>query len=186
MFKAAITAIGAVLLTGSANAAQISVSVYANGAFTDTGSSITFFGPPVTRTTLSTSAKGFYIEWDGRTDEIPAQWRSVQILKPLPNFGGSVTFAADLKGQLNVARTGAYTLTFGADDGGYLFIDGTHVASTPWAHGIYTVTPAVTLTAGVHKVEVQFDNTVCCRAITALSLPEGVSLGTERTAAAQR
>jgi hypothetical protein len=183
MSKAVLCAIGLSALAGAANAADLPVSIYADGSFTDTGSGFTFFNPPVKTTTITVAPQGFYIEWDGFANEVPEQWRPVQVLKPLPGYRGDVVFAAVLKGEFQVARTGSFPITFGADDGGYLFIDGALVASTPWAHGFYSVTPTVSLSAGAHRFEVEYDNGVCCRAITALSLPKGVWIGAERVAA---
>jgi hypothetical protein len=176
MFRPALCAIGVLALAGSANASSISVNVYSQGSFSETGNGITFSGLPAVTATLSVHPNGFYVEWDGLAGEVPASWRPIAVLKPVPPYGGSTVFGADFRGQLVVARSGSYTITFGADDAGYLLIDGVLQASTPSSHAVYFVTPTVTLNAGIHRFEIQYANEVCCRAITALSTPSGITL----------
>src|SRR5271165_4450484 len=162
MFRAALYAIGVFALAGSANASSIWVNVYGAGSFAETGSGVTFSGSPAVTTRLSVHPNGFYVGWDGLAGEVPDPWQPVTILKPIPPYDGTTLFGADFRGHLEVAKSGSYTLTFGADDAGYLFIDGVLQASTPWAHGVYFVTPTVTLSAGIHQFEIQYANEVCC------------------------
>jgi hypothetical protein len=147
-----------VLAAGAANAANLSVEVY-NG-FTDTGSGITFSGSPNLTTTLAVGATGFYYDWNSGD---------------IPGYNASNVFAADFSGDLSVAASGIYTLSFGSDDAGYLYVNGTQVASEPGAHGFYAVGPSVFLHAGLNPFEIQYDNIYCCGAVTSLQLPSGVT-----------
>lgn len=71
---------------------------------------------------------------------------------------GSVQFGADFTGVLNAPATSAYTVAFGTDDAGYLFIDGALAAAQPGLHGISIGLYSTHLTAGDHSFEIQYDN----------------------------
>ena len=174
MFKLALLSLGALAIVGSASASPVAVSVYDIGATNETGSGIAFSGAPTMSRLLPSGPNGFYIDWDGPISpgNVPG---GVAILGGFPPHNGQTLFGADYRGTLHVAQGGSYPITFGADDAGYLFIDGALVASTPGAHGIRYVMPTVPLSAGPHKFEIQYVNSFCCKAVTAFYTPAGVT-----------
>ena len=123
MFRSVLYAVGVLAFAGFANASTVLVNVYNDGSFTENyGSGITFFGVPSVSRTMSVGPHGFNFDWTGPPPAPP----------PIPpNIPSSNVWGADFKGQLQVARSRVYVLTFGADDAGYLFIDGVLQASTP-------------------------------------------------------
>jgi hypothetical protein len=84
----------------------------------------------------------------------------------------SLSFGADFTANISVSTTGTYSFGFGTDDAGYLLIGGTLIASQPGAHSWPGNIPYLAfLTAGVHSLEVQYDNILCCGAVVSLVLP---------------
>ncbi len=80
-------------------------------------------------------------------------------------------FGARVTADVNATLEGAYTLTLGADDAAYLFIDRGLVLALPGNHAYYTQQAVVVLSPGVHQIEVQYYNSLCCGG--ALSLDTG-------------
>ena len=176
MLKSIQYALGVLAFAGCANASSLTVNVYnIENTSENQGSSLTFSGAPTMSRTLSAGDHGFYLDWDGPVSpgDVPS---GVNILGGFPPQNGQTRFGSDYRGELHVAKGGSYPITFGADDAGYLFIDGALVASTPGSHGIYFVTPIVSLAAGSHKFDIQSANWVCCKAIVAFYTPAGVTL----------
>ena len=131
----------------AANAAQLAFSgptsvTYYNGFVENPGVGIQFSNPFGTDTMTTVSE----LRDIGGSDSVP-HW---------PN--GSVLFGADFTGLLNATATGDYTVSFGTDDAGYLFIDGALAAAQPGLHGIGVGLYTAHLTAGDHSFEVQYDN----------------------------
>jgi hypothetical protein len=96
-----------------------------------------------------------------------------------PSWPGAFSvFAADFTTTMFAPTSGKYTIKFGTDDAGYLYVDGNLVAAQPGAHGISPQTYTVSLGSGLHSVEVQYDNSFCCGSIVQFaSVPEPSSWG---------
>lgn len=156
---ALVASLAGMAVVGAAHAATtVSVNVY--NTYTDTGSSITFAGSPAVSTTLPATPNGFSYDWNSNG---------------VPGYNANTSFAADLKGGLYAQTAGNYTLNFTSDDAGYLFVNNALAGSEPGTHPSYTISPTVYLNAGLNNFEIQYDNTECCGANVALSLPSGVS-----------
>jgi len=86
---------------------------------------------------------------------------------------GLDSFGADITGSINVAG-GTYPISLFSDDGAGLFIDGVEQISRPGPHGPDGTTGTVTLTPGIHSVEVKFFE--CCSGPSGVDvvLPAGV------------
>jgi hypothetical protein len=84
-------------------------------------------------------------------------------------------FGADITGDLNVAANGTYSFKLNSDDGSVLFIDGSQVVFDGNPHGPTVVSGSATLSAGIHRFEIQFFE--CCGGGSGvdLTLPSGVS-----------
>jgi hypothetical protein len=143
----------------------VSVDVYSS--YTDTGSSITFSGTPEATGTLTSTALGFAVNMDAGTST------------PLLGiYDANTSFGADFKGTLVASTAGTYTGSVSSDDGSYLFIDGSLVASDGGTHGYQTVNFSDVLSAGAHSFEVQYYNGPCCGAGVGFALTSsGISVG---------
>ena len=86
-------------------------------------------------------------------------------------------FGSDSHGTLTAASAGTYTFSLNSDDGSKAFIDGVLVLDDSNAHGPFTVTNTVGLSAGAHTFEVQFFE--CCGGASGVDFttPEGITLG---------
>lgn len=75
-------------------------------------------------------------------------------------------FAVRWTGQLYVPTAGTYELVAGSDDGSRLVIDGQQVVSNDGLHGYTEVGAQVTLSPGLHQLELDFfenEGTAACR-----------------------
>lgn len=111
------------------------------------------------------------------TDIIPSIHETADIggYNSDPSWPGAFNvYAADFTTTINAGHTAKYGIGFGTDDAGYLFIDGNLVAGLPGAHGYTYAVYNTVLTAGVHTLEVKYDNSFCCGAVAnlALGVPE--------------
>jgi hypothetical protein len=90
---------------------------------------------------------------------------------------GLSDFAADITGTIN-AVGGDYDISLFSDDGSYMYIDGVLQISRPGAHAPDGTTATITLTPGIHTVEVSFFE--CCSGPSGLDavLPAGVTFNT--------
>lgn len=88
--------------------------------------------------------------------------------------GSYGSFAADFTGSV-LAAGGTYHISLYSDDGSYMYIDNVLQISRPGAHGPDSTSADITLSAGVHTVEVQFFE--CCGGPSGVDavLPEGVT-----------
>ena len=103
-----------------------------------------------------------------------------------PDFpSANLNFASDFISDITVAATGNYSFSFTTDDGGYFLLDGALAASEPGNHLPATGDATVSLTAGVHQLELQEDNAggPCC-AEALVNLPTGVVYGDPAVSAA--
>lgn len=82
---------------------------------------------------------------------------------------GLADFGAQITGSLVVSESGSYTLTVSSDDAAYVFVDGNLVVSEPGAHGAFPKSGSVFLSAGNHRIEVQFYE--CCGGPSGIDLP---------------
>jgi PEP-CTERM motif len=155
LYAVALAAVfGCIDLATPVKADVISATYYGN--FNENvGSGITFSNPFASETMSSIS------ELNGATTPL---WPS-----------GNSAFGADFKSSISVPTTGDYTLDFGVDDAGYVFIGNVLVASLPGANGFSLQPYTVHLTAGVNSFELQYANYECCGAFVKLDLPSGVS-----------
>ncbi len=70
---------------------------------------------------------------------------------------GPLTYGAmQFKGNLTIPSTGSWTFTLGSDDGTLLYINGALVVNNDGAHSFQNRTGTVTLSAGVHTIDVRF------------------------------
>ena len=146
----------AAVITYVGGADPVSVSYYANGNFTDTGSSISFSGSPASANSISSISE--LRDYYNGTDSDPS-WPSA-----------SIVFAADFNATINVPTSGSYTFQFGTDDAGYLFIGGNLIADQGGIHAVDIQPYTVSLAAGTYSLEVQYDNIYCCGAIAYVGL----------------
>ncbi len=65
-------------------------------------------------------------------------------------------FAIRLRGKLKIETAGTYNFTLSSDDGSKLYIDGNLVIDHDGLHGMSNKSGSVTLSAGLHPVEVQY------------------------------
>jgi hypothetical protein len=72
-------------------------------------------------------------------------------------FGLSTNFSARITGQINVAANGSYTFSTRSDDGSILKIDGNVVVNNNFNQGPTTRTGTVQLAAGIHNVEIDYN-----------------------------
>jgi Ca2+-binding RTX toxin-like protein len=63
-------------------------------------------------------------------------------------------YALKFTSELNITTAGEYTFATASDDGSKLFIDGVEVVNNDGHHGVITETGTVTLTPGVHVIEI--------------------------------
>jgi hypothetical protein len=84
-------------------------------------------------------------------------------------------FGADITASIDVATAGSYSFPLTSDDGSLLFIDGTKVVDNSGHHGPTTVTGSVSLSAGVHTLEVQFEEDGTGTSGVDLPLPSGIT-----------
>lgn len=148
------------LLAGTAAQALIYPTVASDyfGSFTDTGTSITFSNL-LFSDVYSGTAAGIKNDRDlGGTNSDPL-W---------PDAG--INFGADVSTQFLAPTSQTYRLSLGSDDGGYMFVDGVLAINNGGIHGIVTLTQDIFLTAGLHNIEVQYDNVFCCGAVLDFSV----------------
>jgi hypothetical protein len=87
-------------------------------------------------------------------------------------------FNFQFTGYLNIAMDGIYTFRITSDDGSRLIIDGVVVADNDGKHGNKTVTSnPVTLSAGIHTIEVQYFDNVGNQTLTVQYMGPGISNG---------
>jgi PEP-CTERM motif-containing protein len=141
-----------------AQANVVSVTYYST--FTENiGTGITFSNP------FATESLGSISELRDQGGTSSPQW-----------LAGTQFFGADFVTSINVSSTGTFKFDFGTDDAGYLFIDGKLVAQQQGPfHGYFLVPNFINLTAGIHSLELQYDNAACCEAVANVVLPEGIS-----------
>ena len=60
------------------------------------------------------------------------------------------------RGYINITTAGSYTFYTASDDGSKLYIDGVQVVDNDGLHGIVEQSGTLTLTAGMHAIEVTF------------------------------
>jgi hypothetical protein len=152
---AAHGASGMTYYSASSPADPVTVAYYTSG-YTDTGTSITFTGSPVSVDQISSISelRDYYAGQDSD-----------------PNWPSAANpFGADFTAEVDAPTSGTYTFAFGVDDGGYLLVDGSLVANQGGTHAIDIQNYTVTLSAGLHSLEVQYDNVLCCGAIAYVGL----------------
>lgn len=88
---------------------------------------------------------------------------------------GLSDFGADILGCLNVVADGDYTFTLNSDDGSMLYIDGNLAVDNGGPHGPLAVSNTVSLTGGMHTLQVQFYEDFGGPSGLDLILPSGVS-----------
>ncbi|GAA4973591.1 ricin-type beta-trefoil lectin domain protein [Actinoplanes utahensis] len=92
----------------------------------------------------------------------PAQTPNIDKLMPAINwssaadFGIENFFVAQVRANLTVPAAGAYTFRLTSDDGSRLAIDDTLVVDHDGAHGSTPKEGAATLTAGVHRLHIDY------------------------------
>jgi PA14 domain len=89
------------------------------------------------------------------TDRLDVPWR-----KGFPGFPGVrgryEWFGIDFRGVLDVREPGLFSFRLSSDDGSRLFVDDALVVDNDGYHDVRTVTGAVALTAGQHRIRVAF------------------------------
>jgi hypothetical protein len=87
---------------------------------------------------------------------------------------GLANFAADFSGSV-LAGGGLYHISLFSDDASYMYIDGVLQISRPGAHGPDSTSADITLSPGLHSVEVEFFE--CCGGQSGVDavLPQGIS-----------
>lgn len=65
-------------------------------------------------------------------------------------------FAIDYNGSFWIAKPGEYRFLLASDDGSRLFVDGLKIIDNNGLHPIVTKTGSITLTAGFHKIRVEY------------------------------
>jgi hypothetical protein len=108
---------------------------------------------------------------------------TISRLDPFVNFrnGGDFrfpwlarNFAARWRGFVYAAEDGSYVFTLGADDGGWLLIDGVQVAAVPGLHPYLERPAEVFLFKGFHAIEMRmFQNEGDVGAVLAWKPPDG-------------
>jgi PA14 domain/PEP-CTERM motif len=88
---------------------------------------------------------------------------------------GTTLFGADFRTSINVTSGGTYKFDLGTDDASYLFIDGKLVANQANTHGFFLFSNQIPLAAGVHFLELQYDNNHPELAVADLVLPGGIT-----------
>jgi hypothetical protein len=150
------------LMAASTASAAVDISYYNN--YDDTGSSITFSGSPYATAIAPESSIQLGDLQPSGAINAAAQWP-----------GGGVSFGADITEVVDITTPGVYNLSLTSDDGSYLFIDSALELSDGGTHAEQTVSGPVTLTAGLHDIEVQYYNGPCCGAGVELTgLPPSV------------
>ena len=93
------------------------------------------------------------------------------------NFTNAGTnWAATFTGYIIIPTTGSWTFNTSSDDGSALYIDGVQVVNNDGLHGVNTVTSTVTLTAGAHKIQVQYFQAGGGQSVNAQISGPGISL----------
>ena len=72
------------------------------------------------------------------------------------NLGRPDNFALRFEGFLQIAKEGPYQIHLGSDDGSRLLVDGAEVVRVDGIHPLQFSTGRVSLTAGAHKLEVEY------------------------------
>lgn len=90
---------------------------------------------------------------------------------------GLASFGADVSASLQVPVAGTYTFHLSSDDGALVFIDGALLIDRGGPHGPSTTDGTLSLSAGMHAVEVQFFE--CCGGPSGLDfvIPTDVVIG---------
>ncbi len=94
------------------------------------------------------------------------------------NAGLWDNFAAKYSGTFQARRRAPYTFYLTSDDGAQLFINGVLVVNNDGLHGALTKEAAVTLTAGVHTIEIRY--------FEATGRRRSISTGRDRASTATR
>jgi hypothetical protein len=84
-------------------------------------------------------------------------------------------FGADILGNIVVASNGSYIFSLSSDDGSMLYIDGSLVIDNGDAHSPLFTSGSVSLSAGIHPIQVQFYEDFGGPSGVDLYLPSGVT-----------
>jgi hypothetical protein len=139
----------------------VNVSAWVN-QYNDTGSGMAVTGSPTATGSFSSPSSGFFYDWNaGGTPG---------------GYNAGNVFSANFTGTLTAAAAGSYTVNFGSDDAGYLFINNVLAISDGGAHGYNPANYSVALNAGANSFKIEMGNVYCCGANVGLSVPSGVAV----------
>ena len=94
-------------------------------------------------------------------------------------YGLASNFGADITATISVASAGDYTFNTSSDDGSLLYIDGQLVVNNNFYQGATERTGTITLSAGLHTMEVQYFQGGGGDYLTA-TLPAGVTYASQQ------
>jgi len=93
-------------------------------------------------------------------DTLTPDAKDVSSTVSLGSYASTNQFGLVFTGLIRISTTGTYEFELGSDDGSRLLIDGTGVVNNDGLHGFKAVTGSVSLTAGLHRLRVEyFENT---------------------------